>query len=240
MTDPRKPDLSRHAADRVRGKVIYLLLLVLLVQTIYPITAGGNFYALIGYQLLYASLIVVGIVLARDTRRQTALLTGLGILWAVAGTVYTFNQDTLWALLLAYGALILFQGMVIQVMLRFIFSVRAVTRDVLYGATAVYLLLGALFVPAYGLLETATFALTGNHAFVDGVAPAGEIFPWQNFVYYSYATLTTLGYGDILPVTMWARSLASIEAIVGVLYVTIIMARLVSLYAASDLESERE
>jgi 23S rRNA maturation mini-RNase III len=48
--------------------------------------------------------------------------------------------------------------------------------------------------------------------------------------------LTTLGYGDILPVSMWARSFASIEAVIGVLYVTIIMARLVSLYTAGQAE----
>jgi hypothetical protein len=66
--------------------------------------------------------------------------------------------------------------------------------------------------------------------FVDGLGSA-EIFPWQNFVCYSYLTLTTLGYGDVLPVSLWARSMTSLEAIIGVLYLTIIMARLVGLYA---------
>ena len=47
----------------------------------------------------------------------------------------------------------------------------------------------------------------------------------------SYATLTTLGYGDITPVSMWARSVSSIEMIIGGLYLTAIMARLVDLYA---------
>ena len=42
--------------------------------------------------------------------------------------------------------------------------------------------------------------------FSDSLVAADEIFPWQNLIYYSYATLTTLGYGDILPVTLWARS----------------------------------
>ncbi|MCZ6631886.1 MAG: ion channel [bacterium] len=48
---------------------------------------------------------------------------------------------------------------------------------------------------------------------------------------YSYATLTTLGYGDITPTTLWAGSFAGLEAIVGVLYIAILMARLVGLYA---------
>jgi len=64
------------------------------------------------------------------------------------------------------------------------------------------------------------------------------VFPWQTLVYYSYATLTTLGYGDILPATFWARSAASFEAVVGVLYTAVIVARLVGLYAAKEVEQE--
>lgn len=85
-----------------------------------------------------------------------------------------------------------------------------------------FLLLGPVFVSAFGLLETVTFAQTGAQAFIDGQAETGNILPWQHLVYYSYVTLTTLGYGDILPVTIWARSLVSFEAIISVLYVTII------------------
>lgn len=56
-------------------------------------------------------------------------------------------------------------------------------------------------------------------------------------------TLTTLGYGDILPATMLAKAAVSIQAIIGVMYLTIIMARLVSLYSAEFtlmLEEEKE
>lgn len=210
----------------VRGKVIYLLILVIVVQSIYPITGGGAVWATILYQVLYAGLVAAGIVVAHESRWQTAVLIVLGVLWLISGPIYAFNQTERWALLLGYVTLMPFQAMVIQVLLRFIFATRKIDRDVLYVATAVYLLLGAIFVPAYGLLETVQ-----PGSFVDGAVATGNLFPWQHFVYYSYATLTTLGYGDVLPVTMWARSLASIEAIVGVLYLTVIMARLVGLYA---------
>jgi hypothetical protein len=93
-----------------------------------------------------------------------------------------------------------------------------------------------VFVPIYGFVETITFTQTGMHAFADSLVPAREVFPWQHFVYYSYATLTTLGYGDILPISLWARSMAAVEAVIGVLYVTIIMARLVSLYSTGQTE----
>ncbi|MCP4417660.1 MAG: two pore domain potassium channel family protein [Chloroflexi bacterium] len=52
--------------------------------------------------------------------------------------------------------------------------------------------------------------------------------------------MTTLGYGDVLPVTMWARAFATLEASVGVLYITIIMARLVGLYASHQAVAEEK
>ena len=65
-----------------------------------------------------------------------------------------------------------------------------------------------------------------------------SVVPWQVIVYYSYATLSTLGYGDVLPVTAWARSAATFEAVVGVLYTAVIVARLVGLYAAGEVEED--
>jgi hypothetical protein len=85
----------------------------------------------------------------------------------------------------------------------------------------------------FAILEASTFLLTSQNAFIESnIGVTGSITPWQTTLYYSYATLTTLGYGDVLPVSAWARSLASIEAIVGVMYTTIIMARLVGVYVS--------
>lgn len=234
--------MERILAQNIEGKVIYLLALVVLVQSAYPITGDGSVVTLLAYQLLYMSLMITGIVVARDSKFHTRLLTLLGIIWLVVAAVYAFNQTVVWALLATYVVIIIFLSVVVQVLLRYIFLAHSVTRDVLYAACAVYMLLGAIFVPIYGIIETITFSQTGGqHAFSDGSIAVGEIFPWQDFVYYSYVTLTTLGYGDILPVTMWARSAVSLQAIIGVLYITVVMARLVGLYASQEtVEAERE
>ncbi len=57
----------------------------------------------------------------------------------------------------------------------------------------------------------------------------------SDLVYFSYITLTTLGYGEIIPITAGARSLAIIEAIIGVMYIAIIISRLVGLFIAKSL-----
>lgn len=88
------------------------------------------------------------------------------------------------------------------------------------GGVAAYLLLGIAWAHAYSLV-----ALHNPGAFTGAVDPA-EGPP--GFVYFSFVTLTTVGYGDVLPVHPAARSLATLEAVVGPLYLAILLARLVS------------
>ncbi len=222
------------ASDEIEGKVIYVLGLVLLVQFIYPITETGNAVLLLVYQVVYASLILAGIIITRNNPRLERLLYVAGVVLIVAGAVYTFNQDAVWANLTGYVAYIVLDAVVTWILFKYVFETHTITRDVLYAAVAIYLLLGAVFVPVYGLVDTLTFELSdgAHHAFVGGSMGADELFAWQDFIYYSYVTLTTLGYGDILPVTMVAKAAVALEAIIGVMYLTIIMARLVSLYSA--------
>ena len=188
--------------DTVTGKVIFLLVLVALNQFIYPITQWGSVY-LILYQLLYASMFVAGIFVASDTRWHIIVTASTAVLFLVFGIWYSLDPTDLWKVLTTYVALIPFQATVILVLLHYIFRARLVTRDVIYAACGVYLLLGAIFVPAYGILETMQ-----PGSFTDGAYPDGPI-RWQQLIYYSFPTLTTMGYGDVLPVSWWARSFAS-------------------------------
>lgn len=209
----------------VKGKVIYLLALIGLVQFGYPITAYGQ-WALILYQFLYASMIIAGVIVGRDSRRPMRLLATSGFIYFIAGMYYSLNPAATFAVFIAYLALIPYLSVLVWVLLRFLSIVRTITRDVIYAAIAVYLLLGAIFVPLYGLLETllpASFRDSSREGMVQ----------WQQLIYFSYTTLTTAGYGDVQPVTWWARSLANVEMVVGVLYITIIMAQLVGLYVAA-------
>jgi Ion channel len=93
------------------------------------------------------------------------------------------------------------------------------------GAVAAYLLLGLAWALAYELV-----ALQAAGAF-SGTGLGGSERP--DFIYYSFVTLTTVGYGDVTPVHPVARSLAVAEALTGQLYPAILLARLVSLATGS-------
>ena len=94
-----------------------------------------------------------------------------------------------------------------------------------FGAIVLYLLLGVMSAVAYAMLDTLV-----PHAF-DGRDDSGAGL--ADWAYFSFVTLTTVGYGDITPVARAARSMAMLEALVGQLYPAIIIARLVSLQGAA-------
>jgi hypothetical protein len=111
--------------------------------------------------------------------------------------------------------------------LRFALGARVVHRERLYAGLSAYLLAGLFFGVFYWVLEqtwAGSFALPGEEA--------QSYFSLPAAIYYSFVTLTTLGYGDIVPRSEVGRGLAIMEAVAGQLYLAVMIARLVSLYAA--------
>lgn len=233
--DDRTPDLV------MKGRVIYLFIFVVLVQTLYPITENGSLVVFVLFQMLYGGLIVVGVLVLQESPRLMWALVITGAAWLIAGPIYAVFPALAVTQLAGYLAIGAYQTMVVTTLLKFVFRSRVVNADVLAAACTIYLLLGAIFVAIYGIVETVTFTiLDDGHAFSDAQAAPDQHFPWQTFIYFSYTTLTTAGYGDVLPVTMLARSLANLQAIIGVLYTTIIVARLVSMYTVEQEEALRD
>lgn len=214
--------------DTVRGKAGYLLAFVALAHFVYPITLDpGGTVALVLYNVLYSGMFIVGIIMARDSRRHLLVTLVTAAVYLAFSVWYSLDPASTWRIMMTYVALVPFQATILLILLRYVFRARRITRDVLYAGITVYLLLAVIFVPLYGLLNT---QIPG--AFVDN--GTGAAVSWQQLIYYSLTTLTTTGYGDVLPVSPWARSLANAEMVIGVLYIAILMARLVSLYSHEE------
>ncbi len=113
---------------------------------------------------------------------------------------------------------------ILVVLFRHLLHSRVVEAEILYGAIACYLLISYVWAFLYQILY-----ILDPGAFSYG---AHEALTFYDFLYYSFITITTLGYGDLLPATNHAKSLAVVEAIVGVFYTALVIARLVSLYGA--------
>jgi voltage-gated potassium channel Kch len=107
-----------------------------------------------------------------------------------------------------------------------------VTWHRVQGAIALYLVLGLLFAHLFGLLNVLVPAAFTN---VPPGLNADAVFYRGRLLYFSFVTLTTTGYGDIVPLHPVARSLATLEAVIGQLFPATLLARLVSL----ELEGRR-
>jgi hypothetical protein len=106
-----------------------------------------------------------------------------------------------------------------------VFRTGPVTHLRIQGAIAVYLLFGIGWAHAYHI---ANALVPGSFNY-----SSGELATVQDWAYYSFVTLTTLGYGDIIPVRPIARNLAITEALTGQLYLAVMLARLVAMEVIS-------
>jgi hypothetical protein len=201
-------------------------LLVFLVVTIfiaYPITAlpAGKFLVLIFFSLILIS----GATFVLDKRILRFFVLGSVLLNLVLHWV-TYIGDvaglTLWTLFSDFICC----GVLAVIVLLQVFREGPITIHRITGAIAVYLLIGLMWAFVYQLI-----ALQSPAAFNLPASMGTYSFDTlqSNLLYFSFVTLTTLGYGDILAVHPSARMLVMLEALTGQLFPAILLARLVSL-----------
>jgi hypothetical protein len=176
------------------------------------------------------SLVGVGILvaaLASLRERRAHLMTGLALaVPAVAGLGLWESGST--GAVVGASFLTLFLAFASWALGAHVFSRRQVDREAIFGVCCVYLLIGAAFAGAYYVV----LALDPG-----SVSHSGEWTALGSFagtIYLSYVTLTTLGFGDILPLAGVAQSLATVESVMGVLFPAVLIARLVSLYRSTE------
>jgi len=116
---------------------------------------------------------------------------------------------------------------------RWLFTSPRITIDSLLAAVSVYLQIGITF----GIIYTGLYAL--RPAWYHGVSPGGRSAEAAELFYFSIGTLTTVAYGDVLPVHPVTRMLCNIEAVIGQMYMAVLVAMLVGGYAADRMRSNR-
>ncbi len=129
--------------------------------------------------------------------------------------------------LIAIGEIcgILFFGYSIVCIIRYFLKQKEVTKETISAAIVIYMLMAFMWARVYGLLEVfepGSFSLPEGHAFGHRIM----------YLYFSFVTITTLGYGDISPLTDKASGLAIIEAFSGQIYLVVLVAWLVGMHVS--------
>ena len=212
--------------DSRKTRFLLLLLSLLALMVLEPFIADR---VRIKFLLdIFFTIILITSIYAVSQKKSDAL---------VAFSLALPKFATTWALsFLSYPLLtlldsifgIMFIGYIIVLILRHIFRQDDINLETIYGAIVVYILLGLLWVSFYFLVE---FLHPQSFSF-----PAALTGDARKVLYYfSFVTLTTLGYGDITPISGPARSLAMLEAIVGQMYIAVLIARLVGIHISQSL-----
>lgn len=180
--------------------------------------------------LFFSVLMIVGVGSLRGGGRYYKV----GMILAAVGVVLNILAVRHSSPVLEYGSalsLIAFLLVCISYTLRQVLFGTEIDPNRLIGAVCIYLLLGVIWALVYSLVDLADPA---SFAGIDASTRAGWDSGW---IYFSFVTLTTLGYGDITPVTATARSLAYTEAIAGQFYIAVLVAGLVGAYISDHQKS---
>ena len=190
-------------------------------------TAAVEQFQLSGVVVILSFLLVAvsGVYVASGSKKWARVSIAAATLWILLMGLH--NRLGTYGLLTASSVGgILYIGLTVRIMLRHIFRSRQVHADLLFGAAAVYLMFALLWTFIYSAIEELTPGAFGS---VD-----------QSFfalLYFSLTTLTTLGYGDIVPKVPLAQIAAVLESAVGVLYTGIMVARLLGLHISERSEN---
>ena len=177
--------------------------------------------------ILWSAILVSAIYAVSQKKRHIliAVLLALPMLGSIWSKYFVQHKALIVVGSLCGAAFFLFT--IIQ-MLIFIYGHKEVTRDLIVGAAVVYLFMALMWTFIFVVVETlhpGSFNLPGGE----------DIEATRHFLYHSFVTLTTLGYGDITPVTGLARSLCVLEAVIGQLYLVVQVAWLVGVHVSQSM-----
>ena len=175
---------------------------------------------------LLLSLVLLSAVLAVSDRKGVLLIALVLAIPAIVGRwINHFRPDLVPPAVFLIAGLLLVAFVVVN-LLRFVWRAPSVNIEVLCASISAYLMLGLMWTMAYWLVDQLT-----PGAFAFNTNAGKQSMNGFNAFYFSFITLSTVGYGDITPVSRIARWLAAMEAMTGLLYVAILISRLVALYS---------
>jgi hypothetical protein len=212
-----------------RGKFLYFLISILFYILLSPFLKDfSGIHTLL--DIFISAVLLSGIYAVSEGKSDTVIM--VMFVFPTVVLIWILHFIELPSLALSSNCLaILFLGYAMIRILGFIFKSETVTGDVIFAAIVVYLLIGVIWGIVFRSLETIQ---PGSFSIGEGL----EQYPRIAFTYYSFVTLTTLGYGDINPLSPQAGTLAILEAIIGQLYLAVLIARLVGTYISHSRESK--
>ena len=208
-------------------KYTYLLISLMLLLLISPLFEELDFANIV--ISIFFSAVLISAVYAVSQKKSLFVFSILFLCPALVGSWSVYFVESLSLEVIGRSFSALFLAFSAICMMNHVFKEDHVTADTIAGAICVYMLVGLTWAYLYSVTE---LVIPGSFIFGPLTTRSPGTFAHHKsslFFYYSFVTLTTLGYGDITPLTPPARSLSMLEAVMGPVYLTVLVARLVAL-----------
>lgn len=203
----------------MKSRFVYIIFAIMLVLLVYPFLrpAGmiGHFFSTLLVALIPLSS---GLALTRDKKTATIILV-IATPFVILDGLNFFSPHRLLMVTAFSFATVLYFYIVI-LLTKCVLAIRVVTVDLIYCAISIYLLIGMGWAGVYTILESIS---PGSFS---GTPESGDL------LYFSFITLTTVGYGDVLPLSALGKRLAIVEGAMGSIYMAVIVAMIVGRYMA--------
>jgi len=210
-----------------RYKFIYLLVSILLLLLIHPFLERLVVARILMH--VFFSVVLLSAIYTVSQKEVMRIIAIILLLPALVGTWSGYVIESATLHLTARGFTVLFLAFTGSLIVLDVFKEEEVTVDTISGAICVYLLIGLVWAELYSLIEFFQPGSFTTHKYLPQAPGYHPEHQTPLFLYYSFVTLTTLGYGDITPLTPPARAFSYVEAIVGQIFVAVLIARLVGL-----------
>lgn len=211
----------------------YLITLILLLSLIllYPLNFDSRYFICVMHALFVVFLSFVCYHILPNLLVFSIILL-LGLSSSISAFVVIFsNSDVIF--FTRYTLMLLFYLSTIIILLNNITKPKVINNDLLLGSLCIYVLIGILFGSIFVHIENYyphSFNLSNIN--ISSLNSSKEMV--FNFVYFSFTTLCTVGFGDILPVSIFAKAVVIIEEITGIFYLALLVSRLANAVIAKD------
>lgn len=212
-----------------KGRFLFLLISLLGLIVLTPLLEG--FIRIRFLMDIFISSVFISGIYAVSPQKHFSLIAAIFSLPMLVSIWSTYYVEIPFLLFIGDLFGILFFGFMVITILFFISREHKVTVNVINGAIVVYLLIALMWVFIFRFLENIQ---PGSFAIAQENLKESRFL----FVYYSFVTITTLGYGDITPLTDTARAFSLLEAVIGQMYLVVLVARLVGIHIAQSMEKK--
>jgi voltage-gated potassium channel Kch len=211
----------------MNSRFIYIIFAILLVLLVNPFLRPLGLFGHLSSTLLLAMIPLSSAFALTETREKAIIILFIAAPFVILdGLDFFFPSRLLMIVAFSFASVLYFY--IVFLLMRILLSIRVVTADLIYCAISIYLLIGIGWAGIYTTVEVIS---PGSFS---GTSESGDL------LYFSFVSLTTVGYGDVLPLSILGKRLAIFEAAMGSIYMAVIIAMIVGRYMSMQLEQDPE